>query len=287
MIWLNGKVVEFGKFPNGETLVKHESFKESMKAKAIRFDFKYDSDEDLIHLMFVKRKLEDANPYAFTELYIQYMPYSRMDRSENGSVFTLEYVSDFINDLKFTQVTVNEPHSEKTLELLENSTSILTSVDFLKKAKTQIEFDEEEDYIVLPDKGAFERYDGLDIGKNILIGNKHRDFKTGRITSLVIDTPMTKTGKKAIILDDLSSKGGTFIMTSIDLKSKGVETVVLVVGHAENAIYDGQLLDHVDHVYTSDSILSVNNHWANIKHASKVHVQSAMSVNYLPVSIKE
>ena len=62
-----------------------------------------------------------------------------------------------------------------------------------------------------------------------------------------------------LIVDDICSKGGTFINAS-ELVRKELNdlsiTIDLFVSHAENGIFAGDLFSHIDHVYTTDSILT-------------------------------
>jgi phosphoribosylpyrophosphate synthetase len=65
----------------------------------------------------------------------------------------------------------------------------------------------------------------------------------------------------AIIVDDLSSRGGTFIGSAQALRKAfpNIEEIVLCVTHCENTIYDGEVLTGTDitKVFTTNSILRV------------------------------
>ena len=101
MIKLNGQEVKFKQFPNGETLMGYEDIIHAMNNNDdLLVDFKYENDSDLIKLMFLKKYI-DRYYLGDTYLIIRYMPYSRMDRVEEVSAFTLKYVTEFINDLNF------------------------------------------------------------------------------------------------------------------------------------------------------------------------------------------
>ena len=89
MIKLNGTELVFKTFPNGETLVDGDAIT-ALMAEQNTLAFKYENDSDLIKLMFVKQYLDSRKVHA--DLTIAYMPYSRMDRIEGASVFTLKYV---------------------------------------------------------------------------------------------------------------------------------------------------------------------------------------------------
>lgn len=270
MIKFNGIEVAFSRFPNGETKMDETSLTLLAGMKQV-VEFKYEDDSDLIKLMFLKKYL-DTSKIEVDELVIYYMPYSRMDRSENNSPFTLKYVAEFINSLSFEQVTIIEPHSDVTNAVIDNVKPLYINYDLLPKVMEMTEFDQWVDYIVFPDDGASKRYKNM-VDVCTLVGRKQRDFKTGRITSLELTGVNNGKGKKAIIVDDLSSYGGTFIMTAEELKQKfNVEEVYLLVAHAENSIFKGDLFNHVTKVFTTDSILTEQNHWDNKKYENQLHV---------------
>jgi ribose-phosphate pyrophosphokinase len=273
MIRVNGKEVEFKTFPNGETKLIEESIERNINLLFPKVSFKYENDSDLIKLMFVKNYLDSLTSMknVTTTLTIYYMPYSRMDRSENKSAFTLKYVANFINSLKFDKVIVVEPHSDVTNALIEKVEPVYTNYTLLPLVEEAVGFNSESDYIVFPDAGASKRYTLKN--HNILVGNKHRDFQTGRITKLEVMGQYAG-GRKAIIMDDLSSYGGTFILTAQALKDMGVKEVYLLVTHAEDSIFDGQVFktDLIDGVFTTNTIMSKNGIWLNKQYDSKLTV---------------
>lgn len=262
MIKVNGKEVRFIQFPNGEIQIDTDSLPE--KGWHIQYiSFKYENDSDLIKLMFVKQFIE-SNCFYDGLLVVYYMPYSRMDRSENGSPFTLKYVANFINNLGFERVKIIEPHSDVTPALIDNSESLYINFLLIEKVREAVGFDDERDFLVFPDSGASKRYSRMK-ASNVLVGHKNRDFATGKIKSLQLVGEYDVTGNKAIIVDDLSSYGGTFVATSNALKELGFKEIYLLVAHAENSIFKGKLFEHVDKVFTTDSILTEQDYWENKK----------------------
>jgi len=274
MIKLNGKEVEFKTFPNGETRLVHESIVDSSDA-INEVIFKYENDSDLIKLMFLKKYL-DASSWKKVGLLITYMPYSRMDRSENSSPFTLKYVSEFINNLNFQNVTVIEPHSDVTPALLNDVESLYINFELIKNVMKEVGFNPEEDYLMFPDSGAAKRYSKMKV-KNELVGHKHRNFGTGRIESLEVVGSEVNNPSKVIIVDDLSSYGGTFLMSGKKLKELGFKEIYLLVGHAENSVFKGDLLKDdspITKVFTTDSILTEQSNWENKKFEDKIKIYS-------------
>lgn len=279
MISVNGREVKFEKFPNGETRMITDSIKNDWYYIV---DFKYEDDSDLIKLMFVKKYVDNMKTGELVRrisLTIFYMPYSRMDRSEEGSPFTLKYVTEFINGLNFDYVTVVEPHSDVTTALLDNVEAQFINFRLLPKVMKEVNFDVDNDYIMFPDLGASRRYKSLDT-QNILIGHKVRDFKTGQINSLDLigEVPLAKDGRKVIIVDDLSSYGGTFVHSAKKLREEGFEEIYLLVAHAENSIFKGELFNHIDKLFTTDSILTEQNNWENKKFEKQLKIYKIFEV---------
>lgn len=275
MIWLNGHLIEFKKFPNGETLVGNQSIEDAARNGQNKLVFKYQKNEDLIHLMFVKKHL-DRIGVSHVSLLITQMPYGRMDRSEKGSVFTLKYVTEFVNELSFYDVVVIEPHSDVTTALLDNADAYMINEHLLTIVMNEVQFDLEKDYVVYPDAGAQKRYAKMFDG-NTIVAHKHRDFETGQIKKLdlVGETFPASTGRKAIIVDDLSSYGGTFMFTAEKLKEKGFDEIYLLVAHAEDSIFKGRIFGEdspITKVFTTDSLLSMPLVWTNKQYEEKIKV---------------
>lgn len=237
MISLNGEELLFGTFPNGETNVNgeqiHRLLKDSDRAAVV---FKFENDGDLIKLLFLKDCLDEQRRKA--NLLISYMPYSRMDRKEGNSVFTLKSVTKFINNMNFESVTVIEPHSDVTPALLDRCIVKFPTMTVLNKVVQMIGFDKANDFIFFPDAGAAKRYGKFDEVKGFkqLVGHKQRDFATGKLGNLQVMGSVDQPGFKAVIVDDLSSYGGTFRTSAKELRNLGASEVYLVVTHAENAI---------------------------------------------------
>lgn len=260
MLLLNGTKIEVTQFPNGESKLDGKAI-----SKVVRGDnaitLRFESDADLMHLMFLKSHLDTDPHVASVRLSMPYMPYSRMDRTEGTGVFTLKTVAKFINSMNFKTVSVFEAHSDVTLALLDRVESVMmadvATVDYVMD---KIGFNKEEDFLFYPDAGAEKRYQGKIKGRH-LFGIKHRNFETGQIESFQIAGKTQETDKfnRVLIVDDLSSYGGTFLHSAKALKEQyGFKEVYLLVGHAENSIVKGDLLTSglVDKVFTTDSIIT-------------------------------
>ena len=254
MLYLNDEKIEIKKFPNGECLINSEKFKLKNVDNEIKINF--ENDEDITHLIFLKGHLDELKLNC--NLILPYMPYSRMDRTEGMTVFTLKHLCRLINNLNFESVTIYEPHSDVSTALLDRVRVVDMSKTLAKELLDEINDGFHEVYLVYPDAGSAKRYE-KEIGyEKILTASKDRDFKTGFIKNLQINGTIESNSFKAIIVDDLCSKGGTFMLTASKLKDMGATEIYLVVTHCENTIFAGELLksDLITKIYTTNSILN-------------------------------
>lgn len=257
MIKVNGKEIQFSKFPNGETLVDTTILNEAKNS--CRIDFKWEKDEDILHLVFALRHLS-SNGVSNKNIYIYYMPYSRMDRGENGSCYTLLHICYFFGGS--TGLTdkfyVVEPHSDKTIENLFQAERINVITPLMQKICSI----EDIDVICYPDKGAKARFCDDKVDLPVVYCEKVRDFDTGEIKGLELKSDIDLSGKNVLILDDLCSKGGTFYYTAKKLKENGVKDVFLGVCHMEKSVKDGYIIEYGDvetlikHIYCFNTMIN-------------------------------
>lgn len=258
--------VDINYFPNGEINIKLDPIIINNNYKII---FKWFDDKDFMHLYFFVNYLKQLNAFKRCDgLFIPYLPYSRMDRIENNNMFTLKYISDFINQFDFKQIEVLEPHSNVSLNLIHNIKPIYKSVDMLYE---ELKLIDEDVTIVLPDKGAFDRYNQIidqnyiktifNYQFNIMYCEKQRNFKTGQIKNIKLIDTNKKLYDNIIIVDDLCSKGGTFIgCKEAILKNKSnIKNITLIITHAEhNPILSGSIFkdNHFNKVIITNSMLN-------------------------------
>jgi len=263
MIFLNGNRLSFEQFPNGETNIKPVLINSHIfKGAVSNIQFWYQSDADLIKLMFVVRHIQSYGGSCNLKMY--YMPYERMDRVENNSVFTLKYVAEFINSLEFNIVEIGEPHSDVVMALVDRSAPRYFTQELLQQALHLSKFDIGNDYAYFPDAGAAKRYGKMFKFRKVLVGHKDRDFDTGVIKDLQIigigepSLGQGLAGAKVLMIDDLCSRGGTFMMGAKALKARNAGAIYLLVGHCEDTVNEGEIPDStlIERVFTTNSILT-------------------------------
>lgn len=256
MISINNVEVVVKRFPDGtQNIHIDKSILSFDQNRRNIVTWNYESDEEMTTLLYVTEWLGEFKDI----LYMPYIPNARMDRVKNDDeVFTLKSFCKFINLLEYRQVLVLDPHSDVSVALLNNVTSILPDY-FINKTIDKIK----DDNLVIfyPDNGASKRYSGM-VEKPYCYGIKNRDWRTGNILGLdVITNGIDLKDKSVLIIDDICSKGGTFYHSALKLKECGVNKIYLYITHCENTIINGELLKNnglIEKVFTTDSIYSLD-----------------------------
>lgn len=226
--------------------------------------WKYDQIEEQVLLWNIVSHLRDKCMAGSIELILPYIPNARMDRTKAQftEVHTLKYFAEFLNIMGFDAVYVLDPHSDVSVSLINNCVTL--------PINELVEFavdDFKPDFIFLPDKGSLSRYDKV-VTRPPFYGEKDRDWKTGRINGLTVHNPYkiapeNYAGKRILIIDDICSRGGTFVHAAAALKEMGFGEIGLYVTHCEKTIHMGEILkenSNIVQVYTTDSLYGADGH---------------------------
>ena len=219
----------------------------------ITLEWLYEKDEEIYLLFIVKHLREQYKVKRFT-LYMPYIPHARMDRVKNKQeVFTLKYFCAFVNSLRFDKVIVRDAHSNVSLALLNNVVSEDMTPILNELAETLL--DPNHDIVFFPDEGSCKRYTES-VSFPCLFGIKKRDWATGKILGLDVHGAIPSHPFDALIIDDISSYGGTFLRSARKLKELGAGKVYLYITHCENSILNGELINSglIEKIYTTKSI---------------------------------
>lgn len=253
MIKFNGKVVDVNRFPDGTLLLKEEPRFPGDAKKWACIEWHFENNEELVTLIYLTKHLREHGIEKIM-LAMPYIPNARQDRvKESHDVFTLKYFADIINYLNFNCVQVLDPHSAVS-EALINKISVISPQFCIDNAIQNFE----PSMLFFPDEGAMKRYAGM-ITMPYAFGIKKRDWKTGQILGLDVagDVESIK-GKDILIVDDICSRGGTFLHSAKKLKELGANKIYLYVTHCENTILEGELLTSglIEKVFTTNSIFT-------------------------------
>ena len=273
MISINKKSFNIKHFPdNTQCLLNTPALQDD--GKDIEFEWKYESDSELVTLQFLSKHYSEKYPNKAQILYMPYIPNARMDRvKSNLEVFTLKYFAEIINSLHFKKVIVLDPHSPSSLISINNIEVLDVYETCIKPIINDIFYVEKnlkhrEDLIIyFPDEGAVNRYSDKifeDLHCKFIYGEKIRDWNTGEIKELTIHNPFNIDLKDKIILmiDDIISYGGTLFYSVRELQKLNVGNIYAYVTHTENSVLDVKLSKllpllesgEVQRLYTTNSL---------------------------------
>lgn len=260
MIKLNDKRIDIGKFPDGTILMKKFVEKDFRAGREGTITWFFENNEELIALIYLTRHLQ-THGIENIHLNMPYIPNARQDRVKSDEdVFTLKYFAEMINSLNFKSVTVLDPHSSVS-EALINNIRIISPKENIEKVISKIKTEKQPLLMFYPDEGAMKRYSGM-ISLPYTFGMKKRDWATGQIQGLDV-AGMTDLIKDSdiLIVDDISSRGGTFYFSAKTLKELGAKKIYLYVSHCENTILEGEVLKSglIERVFTTNSIFTAKN----------------------------
>jgi len=213
----------------------------------------YEKDEETL-LYFITRHLREQCAVRDLTLYMPYIPHARMDRVKTRrEVFTLKYFCAFVNALRFDKVIVRDAHSNVSLALLNHV--VQEPIDGPVKKLIGALLDPERDIVFYPDEGSCKRYSEL-IRFPRAFGVKKRDWGTGKILGLDVQGDLPAPPFNVLIIDDISSYGGTFYHAAKKLKELGAGRIYLYITHCENSILEGDLINSglLEKIYTTKSI---------------------------------
>lgn len=259
MISYNGEVLDISSFPDGTLMLKPKYY-----AYSVDIIWKYENDREFLALIYLVKHLRYRGAESI-DLHMPYIPNARMDRVKNDEdVFTLKYFCELLNSLNFDNVWVLDPHSSVSEALINNirivspQSYITAIIERIMPTLRRIHEPDSGLTMFYPDEGAMKRYAGM-VNLPYAFGIKRRNWETGVIEGLDVAGAADQiAGKDILIVDDICSRGGTFLHSAKKLKELGANDIYLFISHCENTILEGELLkgDLIKRVYTTNSIFT-------------------------------
>lgn len=274
MIRLNGDEVKIEHFPDGTQRLNLKRIYEADYSDN-DIEWFYEKEEELSALIYIAKHIQNLSYVGLLNLYMYYLPNARMDRiQEDSEVFTLKSFADVINWLNFDSVKILDVHSNVGTALI-NKAEILSPKDYIYNVINEIEEDMIEEnenqtaqpVLYFPDEGACKKYSKLFSNYEYCYGEKVRDWKTGKILELKINTNgIDLINKTVLMIDDIISYGGSLFHSANALKKLGVHKIYAYATHTENSVLDkekGTLIKSlenniVDRLFTTNSLFTGN-----------------------------
>ena len=214
----NYKVITF---PDGEV---HLELAEINRKEPVAVRCRITNANELFILMqlsdIVKRQCLEV---AILEIY--YLMGMRCDRLfDVNRPFTLGIVADVVNTLNAHKVFVYEPHSNRTVRMINNA----ETVELTKFIESELFKENDKLLLVAPDKGAMMRYE-LPFA---VVCSKVRDESTGKLLDFKAEASIPVEERDLLMIDDLCDGGGTFVGLAPKIREFKPKSLSLLVTHA-------------------------------------------------------
>ena len=223
--------IELHVFPDGEQRVKLNDTVLNEDVVVVQ-STGIPTDNNYMELYFILDALRRSAAKSVT-VVIPYLGYQRQDHVFRvGEARSLEVVIRFMETAGATQFVAVDMHSIKIPELFIKPLTHLSALNIFAQEIRKNRWEKEDTVLVTPDMGGIRR---IKILSELLNGmeyadvEKNRDLVTGELDVSVMHGEVKK---RAVIVDDMISSGGTIVKACDLLLSKGVEEVYVFATHA-------------------------------------------------------
>lgn len=242
-------------FPDGERRVRVEENIVGEQAVIVQ-PTSTPSDQNYMELFFIADAVQRSGAKS-TAAVVPYLGYQRQDHIfRDGEAVSLEVIVKTLEAVGINLLIAFDLHSIKIPEVFKIPVLHLSALPLFAEEITRRGWKDPETVLVSPDMGGIRRIKML----SELLDNmpyaaieKQRDLATGRVEALGIQG---KIGRRAIMVDDMISSGGTMIKAAELLTEKGAEEIYVFATHPVfSARAPMMLQDSLIHdVYVTDTV---------------------------------
>lgn len=237
--------VTFFIFPGGET---HFKILDNFIGDKITIVTDLSDSEEIMRMMLVVDFFKGHE----VVLNLKYLPYARQDRKTSLSEpFSLKTMARMINSCGFSEVILNDPHSDVAAALIDNCVvssrlNIVLETHYLRDILR-----DKGVIIVSPDAGAMKSNNKIAEFYRLqhISATKVRSVETGEITATQVHTDLDLSGKHLLILDDICDGGRTFIELAKILRTRNPARISLYVTHGIFSNGMSELNKHIDEIF--------------------------------------
>jgi ribose-phosphate pyrophosphokinase len=279
-------------FPDGQQSITIEpsGYSFNNKIKSVQIKSRLNSFRDLELIICANQALLELGAKSVS-LYVPYFLGARSDRKFliGSTNYLKTVICPIINSQNFSEVHVLDPHSD-VLEACLNNFKKTDNTGLVKFALTKIDNKNgarETLHLVSPDAGALKKIyhvaETFSIDK-IIVANKHRDVKTGKITHTEIPQSNYGAGpQNFVIVDDICDGGRTFIELAKairEIRPQEIfnDTITLVITHGIFSSGLKELNKLFDAIYTTNSIRPENDSEFSIQNDNELHKLNVYNV---------
>jgi len=259
---------KISKFPDGQQSINLDfiHLEDEVKISSRLNDFK-----DLEVILCATAALRNIGVKTI-HLYVPCFLGARSDRqfTDGGINYLKDVICPIINSQNYETVTIVDAHSD-VLEACIHNYRKIDNISLVKFALTDIDNTNsarEKLILVSPDAGALKKmyhvseYFKID---KMVIANKHRDIRTGKITHTEVPGLTQEPGSKNfVIIDDICDGGRTFLEIAKTIRKEREDSVFndkiyLVVTHGIFSAGFLELRNWIDGIYCTNSVKDVDN----------------------------
>jgi len=213
-------------------------------------------DENYMQLFFIVDALKRGGAKSITAV-VPYFGYQRQDHVfREGEDVSVKVIAEILDTVGLNRVIAVDLHSVKIREAFGIPSVELSALPIFAKVIKEKGWDKDSSVLVTPDMGGIRRIKILsELLDNMpfVTVEKNRDLATGAVSAKKFEGTI---GKKAIIVDDMISSGGTIAVAADLLKKNGVEEIYVFATHAVFSEKAPKILQEsgVNSVYVTDTV---------------------------------
>ena len=214
------------------------------------------TDQNYMELFFIIDALKRSGAKSVTAI-IPYLGYQRQDHVfREGEAVSVKVIAEILENIGTDKVIAIDLHSMKIEESFNIPIFHLSALSIFARFIKEKGWDHDNTGLVSPDMGGIRRIKMLSKmlgGMPFAVIQKNRDLASGKISAEKVEGTV---GKRAIIIDDMISSGGTIVMAANLLKKKGAEEIMVFETHpvfsekASKNLQESELKE----VYVTDTI---------------------------------
>ncbi|HUQ85255.1 MAG TPA: ribose-phosphate pyrophosphokinase [Candidatus Limnocylindrales bacterium] len=264
ILGLNVSPIELFIFPDGERRIKLNDNVVDDDTVVIQ-STATPVDQNYTELFFIIDALKRSGAKSVTTV-IPYLGYQRQDHVfRDGESVSLQVMVKLLESLNVDKVIMLDLHSIKIPEFFHVPIIHLSALPLFAEEIRKIQGEDKNSILISPDMGGLRRIQKMsDLLDNMpwVATVKDRDLDTGNIDISKIDlfesglTHKDLKGKKAFIVDDMTSSGKTLVKSSQLLNQYGVEEIYAFITHPIFSADAPHILQKstITKVFTTDSV---------------------------------
>lgn len=214
------------------------------------------ADENYMELFFIADALKRNGAKSVTAV-IPYLGYQRQDHMfREGEAVSLQVIIETLQAVGVNRLIGFDFHTIRVPELFRIPVSDLSALPLFAERIKKENWRKDDTMLIAPDMGGQRRIKLLSEmlgGMTYCAIEKNRDLATGEVTAEEIKEDVKK---RALIVDDMISSGGTIITAANLLLRKGVEEIYVFATHPVFSDAAAEVLQGsgVQKVFVTDSI---------------------------------